>query len=287
MSQSLSQSGAIYQNALLRNRKSHEYVVEHKRGSNKLAIIIDPRYDAMMKSVIQNFMYYMNPCGWNLLIMSCNLHRQQIMQRYPNCFFSPIESEMIFFDSNGVPNISVDSYNKILMDVNFWKSLPAENICIFQKDCIMFKMFPEYFMQYDFAGANWYTKDISLFNEGVNGGFSLRNRKAMVDCIEKITFDSIENYRRDALINKSAIFRNINREFIVQPLKLNEDVFFTYACEMLNKRMPDVIHRSFLAIEGMFNPDTCVYHGWHYNYHNANMATMMLFNSTLFSNELH
>ena len=278
-------SATIYQNALLRNRKSPEYVVEHKPGSNKLAIIIDPRYDAIMEAVIQNFMFFMNPCDWNLLIMSSSLYQKQIMQRYPNCLFTPIKNEMIHFDANGVPNISIESYNKILLDVDFWKGLNSEHICIFQKDCIMFKMFPEYFLWYAFSGANWYTKDISIFNEGVNGGFSIRNRKAMIECIENISFAAIEKYRQDALTNTSVIFRNIKREFLMKPLKKNEDVFFTYACEMMNKLMPDIIHRSFLAIEATFNPDTCVYHGWQYNYHNEIMANLMLLNSTLFSNE--
>lgn len=281
----MSSSAIIYQKALLQNRKLQEYVFEHKEGSNKLAIIIDPRYDVIMEAVIQNFMFFMNPCGWNLLIMSSNFYQKQIIQRFPKCLFRPIKSEMIHFDPNGVPNISIDSYNKILLDVDFWKSLTSEHICIFQKDCIMFKMFPEYFLWYAFSGANWYTKDISLFNEGVNGGFSIRNRQAMIECIEKITFTEIEKYRQDALNNTSAIFRNIKRDFLMKPLKKNEDVFFTYACEMMNKLMPDVIHRSFLAIEAIFNPNTCVYHGLQYNYHNAHMATMMLLNSTLFSNE--
>lgn len=280
----MTSSAEIYKNALLSNKKSREYIVEARPGSNKLAIIIDPRYDDMMQSVIQNFMYFMNPCGWNLLIISCNIYRDKIKERYPNSNFLPIDDAMIYFDSNGVPNINVDSYNKILMDVKFWKNLPSDNICIFQKDCIMFQMFPDYFNLYDFAGANWYTKDNSIFNEGINGGFSLRNRKAMIECIEKITFEIIENYRCDALKNTSVIFRYINRDNLTKPLKKNEDVFFTYACEILNKQIPDVIHRSFLAIEAIFNPYTCVYHGWHYNYHNANAATMMLSNSTLFSN---
>lgn len=276
-------SSDLYRQALLENKGSRLFKLEHNRGSDKMAIIIDPRYDELMESVIQNFMYFMNPLGWNLLCVSWKGHREKIMSKFPNCFFSSIDDDKIYINANGEPNITIESYNQILMDVNFWKNLPADYICIFQKDCIMFKMFPEYFTYYDFCGANWYTKDISLFNEGINGGFSLRKRAAMIDCLEKVTYKMIDEYRVDAHNNKSMLFKTINRSFLNTPLKRNEDVFFTYACEILHKLIPDVIHRSFLAIEGNFNPEACVYHGWHYNYHNLEMAQMMLQKSTLFS----
>ena len=276
-------SSDLYKRALLENKGLRLFKVEHNRGSDKMAIIIDPRYDDLMESVIQNFMYFMNPLGWNLLIVSWKGHRDKIMAKFPNCFFSAIDDDQIYMNASGEPNITIESYNQILMDVNFWKNLPADYICIFQKDCVMFKMFPEYFTKYDFCGANWYTKDISLFNEGINGGFSLRKRAAMIECLEKVTYKTIVEYRLDAQNNKSIIFNAVNHSFIRTPLKQNEDVFFTYACEILHKLIPDIIHRSFLAIEANFNPEACVYHGWHYNYHSLEAAQMMLQKSSLFS----
>ena len=279
----MSSSSDIYEKALLVNNTIKSVVVEYKSGSDKLAIIIDPRYDDIMEAVIQNFMYFMNPVGWNLMIVSWDGYRDIIMKKFPKCIFNAISNDDIYMNVKREPNITIETYNKILMDVDFWQKLPADDICIFQKDCIMFKMFPNYFTYYDFCGANWYTKDISLFNEGINGGFSLRNRKVMIECLEKITYDMINEYRTDALTNKSIIFETVNKEFILSPLKQNEDVFFTYACEMLRKSIPDVIHRSFLAIEANFNRETCVYHGRQYNYHGAEIAQILLRNSPLFS----
>jgi len=275
-------SGELYKHVLLETRTYKGFDVRHNRGSDKLAIIIDPRYDPLMEAVIENFMYLMNPYGWNLLIVSWKGHRNAITKRFPNCFFSVIDNDNIYINEKGEPNITIDSYNSILMDIEFWNSLPADNICIFQKDCIMFKMFPEYFTHYDFCGASWHMKDVSLFNEGINGGFSLRKRNTMIECLEKITYDIIEEYRRDARDNKSVIFKGVNREFLQYTLKKNEDVFFTYACEILHKMLPDVIHRSLFAIEAIYNPDTCVYHGWHYNYHTVEMAQLLLQRSPVF-----
>jgi hypothetical protein len=278
-------SGELYRRTLLENTIYKGFDVKHNRGSDKLAIIIDPRYDALMEAVIENFMYFMNPLGWNLLIVSWKGHRNAIMNRFPNCFFSAIDNKHVYMNEKGEPNVTIDSYNSMLMDLDFWKGLPSDYICIFQKDCIMFKMFPEYFIHYDFCGASWHMKDVSLFNEGINGGFSIRKRGAMVECLEQVTYDMIEEYRSDARQNKSVIFKRVNHEFLRIPLKKNEDVFFTYACEMLRKTIPDVIHRSFLAIEAVYNPNTCVYHGWHYNYHNIEMAQLLLRNSTVFGKQ--
>ena len=63
----------------------------------------------------------------------------------------------------------------------------------------------------------------------------------------------------------------------------NEDVFFTIACEILHKEVPDKLHRTFLSIEADFNYETCVHHGWHHNYHEKQMAIGLLKKSELFS----
>ncbi len=276
-------SSELYKYSLLENTIYKGFSPEYNNGTNKLAIIIDPRYDALMEAVIANFMYCMNPFGWNLLIVSWKGHQSNIMLRFPNCTFLPIDSNKININDKGEPNITIDSYNSILMDLDFWKGLPSNHICIFQKDCIMFKMFPEYFLNYDFCGASWHTKNVSLFNAGINGGFSLRKRDTMIECLEYVNYNMIEEYRIDAAKNKSIIFKTIRHDFLQSSLNKNEDVFFTYACEMLHKYIPDVIHRSCLAIEAIYNPDTCVYHGWHHNYHSIELAQHLLNKSIIFT----
>ena len=63
---------------------------------------------------------------------------------------------------------------------------------------------------------------------------------------------------------------------------MNEDIFFTFACEILQKKMPDMEHRKRLSIEFeesiYFNivPNEnnipAVYHGWNKNYHSIDAA---------------
>lgn len=278
------QSSKLYKETLLKLNKDISFIennpIQYHNDSNKLAIIIDPRFDPIMEAVIRNFMYFMNPQGWNLLIISYSGYIDDIKKKFPNTRQIPIDDTLIHYDENNLPNISINIYNQILLNIDLWKSLKEQHICIFQKDCIMFKMFNEYFNFYDFAGANYYRREhCSFLLGGINGGFSLRNRNTMIECLEKITWDKIVEYRKEYLLK-------LENETIFSPLldTMNEDVFFTYACEMLCKEVPDKLHRTFLSIEADFNFDASVYHGWHHNYHDKSKATTFLIQSPLFCN---
>jgi hypothetical protein len=273
----------LYKETLLKLLDDKSFIenqqIIHHEDSNKIAIIIDPRFDPIMEAVIRNFMYFMNPYGWNLLIISYSGYEEIIQQKFPHCIQIPIDDTLIHFDENNTPNISINIYNQILLNIDFWKNIKETNVCIFQKDCIMYKMFQEYYSLYDFAGANYYKKEHCAFlYGGINGGFSLRNRNTMIECLEKITWDKIIHYRKEFLLQ-------LENEIFFSPVldTLNEDIFFTYACEMLYKSVPDIIHRTFLSIEADYNMVTSVYHGWHYNYHDTEKATQILKNSPLFS----
>ena len=277
----INNSAHIYKSILTKiGEKVSVNTFQYHEKSDKLAVIIDPRFDPLMEGVIKNFMYFMNPCGWNLLIISYSGYVKEIKKKFPFAIVKSLEDESIFFDDNNVPNIHVDTYNNFLLNIDFWKGLKESTICIFQKDCIMYKMFPEYFEKYDFSGANYYRKEhCGFLYGGINGGFSIRNRNAMIECLEKIDWDKIVDYRREMLM------KIIDEPKILPYLyTINEDVFFTIACEMLHKEVPDKLHRTFLSIEVDINFETCIYHGWHHNYHSAEIATFLLKKSDLFKN---
>jgi hypothetical protein len=302
-------SSELYELLLLRLLKDEAFIkttneMKIHENSNKLAVIIDPRFDDLMEAVIRNFIYFMNPKGWNFLIVSYSGYEEKIKNTFPNAFFLPIQNELIMINDKGIPNISIYTYNSIMMNIEFWKLLP-QKIAIFQKDCIMFKMFEDYFEeQYDFAGALFdYTivnlpdknniekfvlsNNKSVFHKGINGGFSLRNRDTMIECLEKITFDKITEFREIMFEKLNIKFSNeVNGiEQIIDPKVIvhNEDVFFTCACEMLTKTLPDCFHRSLLAIESIYNENSCIYHGWNKNYHSTYHAINILMKSPLFS----
>lgn len=241
---------------------------------NKYAVIVDPRYDDLMLAVIRNFMFFLNPCGWNLLVVSHKSHMERVKTDIPGAAFMDIPSN--YLEDGHKPNMSIDSYNAIMMDQSFWEAMPAEHILIFQTDCIMLRpLADEAYLGYDYAGANWYNPyDSSFILGGVNGGCSLRSKQAMIDCLRFVSWDLITHVRAN-MIKKNHIE---GRDAKVR--KYNEDVFYTAACEILHKNVLPLSERSTFAIEAEYNLYACFYHGWNKNYHNESQTNALL--SSLF-----
>jgi len=299
MEQSKSPCKDLYEENLLKLMDDSDFITKqqiiYQKNSDKLAIIIDPRFDVIMEAVIRNFMHFMNPYGWNLLIMSHSKYESTIREKFPNCLLKLIDEDMIYYnenDENNVPNISIENYNNIMLDKTFWTSMPepAQHICIFQKDCIMFKMFQDYFyLNYDYSGANYYNeKHTGFYYGGIQGGFSLRKKSAMLECLD-IDLKQMRTYRmeqymkylqRMKLYEELLDAKTAYNDMLQEPI--SEDVFFTIACEMLYKTVPDKVHRTFLSIEADVNRSTCVFHGWKYEYHDLATATHFLDTSSLF-----
>lgn len=262
----------LYENALLsidKTKFKYKSIKSINSVNDKLAVIIDPRYDDLMLSVIHNFMSHLNPRGWNLLVITHSSHRERVKRDIPGCGFMAISSE--FLDAGHKPNMSIENYNRMLMDPELWRSLPAENILIFQTDCYMYKMFDEaHYLSYDYVGANWFNPaDVSPRYGGINGGCSLRSRQCMLDCLELISWRTIENVRKN---QKKTYEIQINEKVG----KMNEDVFFTSACEILNKKVVPIEERPKFAIEAEFCKDACFYHGWNKGYQTDAQSALML-----------
>lgn len=253
------------------NKPENETFIYHN-NTDKFAIIIEPRFDDITEQVIYNFMHFLNPLGWNLIVISYYGHHKMIQQKLPYALIFDIGDNHIFFDSSGNPNISIASYNTILFDQDFWKNILGETIIIFQRDCIMFRMFSEHFLLYDYAGSNYLSNMAPQFG-GINGGFSIRKRKTMIECLEKISWEDIDEYRRTRKYAKDGDNMLLSR---------NEDVFFTHACEILCKDVPDVYSRTFLCIENDFNLIVSVHHGWNKRYTSYENAYSLLKSSPLF-----
>jgi hypothetical protein len=270
----------VFEHVLLQLNESSfikKNIITHHSNSDNIAVIVDPRFNHIIESVIRNYMYFLNKKGWNLLIYSHNTHEKIIKEKFPNSLFKSIDEKYIVYDHEEMPQLTIDKYNELFMSKEFWESIPSNNILIFQADCIMFRDFIPIFMDYDYVGANYYM-DVSPLYGGLNGGCSLRKKKVMLECIEKINWEKIMEYR-DSLKRISKIETpNINLK--------NEDVFFSHACEILHKLVPDKLFRSFFSIESDFNIETANYHGWNKFYISETCAIELLQHSDFFSKYL-
>lgn len=247
-----------------------KFVYKKHDSTNKFAVIVDPRYDDLMLAVIRNFMFFLNPHGWNLLIVSHPNHLDRIKNDIPGAAFMGIPSN--YLEDGHKPNMSIASYNAIFMDKSFWESMPAEHLLIFQTDCIMLRPLDERnYLAYDYAGANWYSpSDASFIIGGINGGCSLRSKQAMIDCLRFVSWDLI------AQVRANMIKKNHLQGRHAQVHKYNEDVFFTAACEILHKNVLPLAERSTFAIEADYDTQTCFYHGWNKNYQNVAQTNALL-----------
>lgn len=278
----------LYENILLNTRETilqtpPSYLLPHNLteipNTNKIAVIIDPRYDNLMEAVILNFMHFMIPEGWIFMIVTAEIYKPIVQKRFPQSIFVAIDNQLLDEDENKIPNLSISNYNKIISSQDLWNQIPCENVVIFQKDCIMYRMFSEEWPnKYAYSGARCFnTMDSSLINGIINGGFSIRKKSAMINCIKHVTWEMIELYRKNNF--------TCHEYFPIE--KKNEDVFFTYACEILHYPLPQLSIHKQLAIESEFFLGTSVFHGWNkIGYQIEEWAIEILSLSPLFSKHL-
>jgi hypothetical protein len=237
-------------------------------GSNKVAVIVDPRYDALMEAVIRQHMFFLNPCGWNLMVVSHKFHKDQIRADFPNCIFAEIDESLVYYKDDK-PNITIDGYNRIFLSPHFWLALPAENIFVFQTDCFMYKMFDDKFLEYDFVGARSVLFVAENNNQYViiNGGFSLRKKTAMLESLKRYSFTQL--YKE---LFQTIIIQKMNITNPHKTGKKNEDIFFSLACGNL----PEHHIQPEFAVEAEYNFDAAGHHGWNKSYHTEKQVLEIL-----------
>jgi hypothetical protein len=246
----------LYEASLLSIAEKPVNIVWHP-NSEKVAVIMDPRYDKLMVGVIKNFMQHLNPCGWNLVIITHEKYANLL--EFQGCKLIHINEKRIHY-KNGEPNIDIDTYNGILMSKEFWDFVPGEHILVFQKDCYMYKMFDEpLYLTYAFCGANciWLSEDNTTYGLAINGGCSLRKKSEMLDCLQKVSW------------------ANIDKHFPKMKLR-NEDLFFSFACKLLGKLLPKKEETHLFAVENEAAINPCFYHGWNKGYQTEEEAKRLI-----------
>jgi hypothetical protein len=85
-----------------------------------------------------------------------------------------------------IDNLTPSDYSKLLMTKDFWLNFKGEKLLLYQEDTMLFHNQTAEFLQYDYIGAAWpIDQDDNLYGVG-NGGFSLRSKAKMIECIEKV-----------------------------------------------------------------------------------------------------
>lgn len=135
--------------------------------SDNVAVIVESAVHPALELVVRNVMYYLES-GWSLIIYHSEENEFFVKNALRDV--GNIEYRLPFS-----PVYSAAEYNQFMKKFQFYESLNAKKVLLFQTDSIMLKKGIDRFMQYDYVGAPW-----PWFGRAGNGGFSLRSVDAMV-----------------------------------------------------------------------------------------------------------
>ena len=82
-----------------------------------------------------------------------------------------------------VKHCTVLEYNKMLLSKSFWQRFQGEKLLIYQEDTMLFRNDIDRFLKYDYIGSPWIKSRKDLPIMGGNGGFSLRSKSIMIQCL--------------------------------------------------------------------------------------------------------
>ena len=125
-------------------------------------------------------------------------------------------------------NLTKDEYNKLLYTIDFWNLFYGEKLLIYQEDSIMFHGNINRFLKYDYVGAPWPKQFIDIYpnfpSKGGNGGFSLRSKSKIIECLKKNGESSIPE---DVYFSKyldNICPRELSKEFSQEFVKGNKPI---------------------------------------------------------------
>ena len=137
---------------------------------------------------------------------------QDICQKI--CQDTDSKINIIIYEKIENPNPSF--YSKMLTSKLFWNKFKSEKLLIYQEDSLLFHSQIDRFLEYDYIGAPWpISQDDNSLGVG-NGGFSLRSRSKMIECLNKI-------HPRKLKYGKSTLNYMKNTNSVYYP----EDVYFS------------------------------------------------------------
>lgn len=163
--------------------------IEYFDDINYTAVIIEPRNHKAFEFVLTNFLENLDE-KWNIIIFHGNLNKE-----YLNNIINKLEKhkKRITLINLKVDNLIIEEYSRLLATDTFYNYIPTENFLVFQCDTMINsenKNSIYKFIDYDYIGAPWFSKDINhiKYNAVGNGGLSLRKKSKMLEIIRKCPY---------------------------------------------------------------------------------------------------
>jgi len=196
-----------------------------RSNPNKVAVIIEPRDHEVLTDLLVWMTYLLSPKGWKIIVYCGNSNAHRVPYDF-------IEKRNLNKD-----NLTIPEYNNLLTSSVFWKSMPYENVLIFQTDSVIIDPNLDEFLKYDYVGAPWKKnmkwlpkkKPGLFFSSKIdkyvgNGGLSLRRKSAMLRAINSVSYNGT-----------------------------NEDIFYSIHCSLFLS-IPSTEIASQFSVESVFYP---------------------------------
>jgi hypothetical protein len=174
------------------------------RKSNRKSLIIETRKLEHTEFVIKNTIQKLGD-GWGHIVCCSTKNLDQIKSICGE-ISEDIEIRLLDFE------ITRNSYNNLLLDIDFWNGLYCEKVLIYQTDTFILNEFDNSFLQWDYIGAPWGSVHVDLIKksfkieEGIilgNGGLSLRSLDKMVESLGRdLNLELLNNNTIDTSLDK-------------------------------------------------------------------------------------
>jgi hypothetical protein len=141
------------------------------------ALIIEPRKHKALAFVLKNVLENLDD-EWNVILYHGRLNEDYVKNIVKNKL-SQYASRISLIKLE-VDNLTKAQYSEIMLNKEFILLIPTETFLIFQTDSMINPKYKDLlytFLKYDYVGAPWKNKNIG------NGGFSLRKKSKMLECL--------------------------------------------------------------------------------------------------------
>jgi hypothetical protein len=188
------------------------------------AVIVEPRIDPKMLSVIKNHLYFLNENNssikWGLQVFH-GIDNQEFIYDILK------DIKNVKYVNTGVKDFTKIEYNQYIKSNDFWSVVEGEKILTFQLDTLLLRFGIDEFLKYDYIGAPWSKPKENRFIG--NGGLSLRTKDVMLEITKK------------------------HKDY--EPRW--EDIFFVKWLDEYNlHNLPDIETAMKFSTETLFHPDT-------------------------------
>ena len=190
-----------------------------------------PHIEIILRNTINKL-----PSTWSHTIFCCVKNYEFIKK-----MVSTISNDIKIICYNGCID-TLQDYNKLMVKSDFWNSFNGNKLLLYNELSMVLGNNIDDFMDYDFIGAPW-KQEVNLKCVG-NGSFSIRNKKIMLEIIEKYKPRETEY---------SSVTDIMNHILLLDDYNPPEDVYFTTNMIKYNiGKIPDKDIAKTFSVESVF-----------------------------------